>query len=144
MTFKTWLLIKMVTFRNNKKKDRFSHETGLLFVHGDVFKDGSGNSSTFKMEIFAAIGNGRACNQWTLLFSCCCSNSTIFTCKIKIGWKLPCLEGVIRYAFLFCRHVFIIFRKRQLRSVSLTLCFISKINYKNENWCHRFYLLGFY
>ena len=53
----------MVTFRSNKKKDRFSHETRLLFVHGDVFKDGSGNSGTFKMEIFAAIGNGRACNQ---------------------------------------------------------------------------------
>ena len=34
----------------------------------------------------------------------------------------------------FCQHTFTFFRKRQLLSVSLTFCFISKINYKNENW----------
>ena len=45
------------------KKDRFSHETGLVFVHGDVFKDGSRNSATFEMELFATIGNGRVYNQ---------------------------------------------------------------------------------
>ena len=28
---------------------------GLVFVHGDVFKDGSRNVATFKMELFATI-----------------------------------------------------------------------------------------
>ena len=74
-----------------------------------------------------------------------CSNSTIFSSKIKIRWKWPCLEGSTRYDFLFCRHVFIFFQKRQLLSASLTFCFILKINYKNETWYHyQFHLLGFY
>ena len=49
----------MVTFRNNKKKDWFSHETGIFFVHGEVFKDGSWNYAAFKMELFATSGYGR-------------------------------------------------------------------------------------
>ena len=110
----------MASFQNTKKKDWFPHETGLFFVHGNVFKDGSRNSATFKMELFATIGNGRVYNQWTVVFASFCSNSTIFTGKIKIGWKWPCLEGGIRYNFLFCRHVFTFFRKCQLLSVSLT------------------------
>ena len=75
----------MATFQTNKKKDWFSHKTGLVFVHGDVFKDRSRNSATFKMELFATIGNGRVYNQWAVVFTCFCSNSTIFTGKIKIG-----------------------------------------------------------
>ena len=76
----------MAKSRNNKKKeDWFSHETGLVFVHGDVFRDGSRNSTTFKMELFATIGNGRVYNQWTVVFACCYGNSNIFTDKIKIG-----------------------------------------------------------
>ena len=135
----------VATFQSNKKKDWFSHETGLVFVHGNVFKERSRNSATFKMELFATVGNGRVYNQWIVVFTCFCSNSTIFTGKIKIGWKWPCLEGGIRYNFLFCRHVFTFFRKRQLLSVSLTFCFILKINYKNENWYHCwFHLPGFY
>ena len=49
----------MITFQNNKKKDWFSHETGLVFVYGKVFKGGSRNSVKFKMELFATIGNDR-------------------------------------------------------------------------------------
>ena len=49
--------MKVATFQNNKKKDWFSHETGLVFMHGGVFKDRSGNSAIFKMEFFATIGN---------------------------------------------------------------------------------------
>ena len=75
---------KGATFWNNKKKDWFSHQTGLVFVQGDAFKDGSRNSAKFKMELFAAIGNGRGYNQWTVGYACCCDNSTIFTGKIKI------------------------------------------------------------
>ena len=56
----------MAAFRNNKKKDWNSHESGLVFVHSEVFKDGSRNSAIFKMELFATIGNGRAYNQWTV------------------------------------------------------------------------------
>ena len=49
-------MIKLATFPNNKKKDLVSHETGLVFK---VFKGGSRNSTTFKMEFFVTIGNGR-------------------------------------------------------------------------------------
>ena len=49
-----------------KEKDWFLHETGLVFVHGDVFKYGSRNSATFKMKVFATIGNRRVYNQWTV------------------------------------------------------------------------------
>ena len=58
----------MAAFQNNKK-DWFSYEAGLGSVH-DVFKDGSRNSATFKMELFATIGNGRAYNQWAVVFAC--------------------------------------------------------------------------
>ena len=54
-----WLSIKVATFRNNKKKDWFSHETGLVFLYGEVCKDAFKNSATFKMELFATIINGR-------------------------------------------------------------------------------------
>ena len=49
----------MTTFQNNKKKDWFSHETGLVFVYGEVPKGRSRNSATFKMELFATTGNDR-------------------------------------------------------------------------------------
>ena len=77
--------MKMAKSRNSKKEDWFSHETGLVFVHGHVFRDGSRNSATVKMELFATIGNGRVYNQWAVVFACCCGNSTTFTGKIKIG-----------------------------------------------------------
>ena len=68
----------------NKKKYWFSHEARLGSMHGNVFKDVSRNSVTFKMEPFATIGNGRAYNQWAVAFACYCSNSTIFKDKIEI------------------------------------------------------------
>ena len=74
----------MATFRNNKKKDWFSNEARLVFVHGQIFKDISRSSVTFKMELFARISNGRVYNQWTVVFACCCGNSNIFTGKVKI------------------------------------------------------------
>ena len=85
------------------------------------------------MELLATIGDGSVYNQWAVVFACCCGNSTIFTAKIKIRWKWPCLEGGIKYDFLFCRHVStFFFQKRQLLPVSLTFCVISKINYKTK------------
>ena len=75
---------KVATFRKSKKKYWFSHQTKLAFVHGNVFKEGSRNSAKFKMELFAAIGNGRAYNQWTVVYACCCDNSTILKGIIKI------------------------------------------------------------
>ena len=75
-------------------------------------------------------------------YSCCCVNSTIFTSKIRIIWKWSCLEGEIRYHFLFCRQV-LHFSKMTI-TISLTFSFISKINYKNQNWYYcRFHLPGF-
>ena len=135
----------MAAFWNKKKKYWLSDEARLGSVDGNIFKDGFRNSATFKMGLFTTFGNGRAYKQWIIVFACCCGNSTIFKVKIKIGWKQQCLEGGIRYAFLFCRHVFTFFQKCQLLSVSLTFCFNSKINYKNENWYHSwFHLPGFY
>ena len=51
--------MKVATFWNNKKKDWFSQDTGLVFVHGEVFKSGPRNSVAYKMELFATIGIGR-------------------------------------------------------------------------------------
>ena len=48
---------------NNRKKDWFPHETELVFVHGDVCKDRSRNFTTFKMDLFAIIGNDRVYNR---------------------------------------------------------------------------------
>ena len=76
--------MKVAKFGNNMKNDWFSHKTGLVFMQGDVFKDKSRNSATFKIELIPEIGNVRVYNQWTVAFACCCSNSTIFTSKIKI------------------------------------------------------------
>ena len=87
-------------------------------MHGDIFKNGSRSSITFKMELFSTVGNSRAYNQWTVVFACCCGNSTIFTGKIKIGWKCSSFEGSIRHDFLFCRHVFTFFRMLHWHSVS--------------------------
>ena len=70
-------------------------------MHGDIFKDGYRNSTTFKMELFATISNGRAYNQWAVVFACCYGNLTIFRGKIKIKLKWPCTEGRIRYYFLY-------------------------------------------
>ena len=132
---------KGATFWNNKKKDWFSHETRLAFVYGKVFKERSRNSAIFKMELFATTDNGRAYNQRTVVFACCCGNSTIFTSKNKIRWKWACLKGGIRHNFLFCRHDFTFFLKIPITFItiitfSLTFHFISKMNYKNENWYH--------
>ena len=74
----------MATLQKNKKKDWSSHETELVFMHGKIFKDRFRKSATFKMGLFATIGNGAVYNQWTVVSACCCSNSTIFTGKINI------------------------------------------------------------
>ena len=135
----------MATFQNNKKKDWFSHDTALIFIIHDVFKDRSRNSATFKMELFAKIRNDSVYNQWLVVFACCCNNLTIFTGKIKIGWKWSCYLQTCFYIFSKIRQVFPFFRKRQLLSASLTFCFISKTISKNENWYHcRFHLPEFY
>ena len=39
-------------------KSLVSRENGLVFMHGEVFKGGSRNFATFKMELFTTIGNG--------------------------------------------------------------------------------------
>ena len=135
----------MGTFWDSTKNNWFSHKTRLVFEHGNVFKERSQNSATFKIELFVIIGNGRVYNQWTVVSACCWGNSTIFTSKIKIRWKWSCLEGGIRSNFLFCRYLFTFFRKYQLLSVSLPFCFILKINFKNGNWYHcQIHLLKFY
>ena len=60
-------------------------------------------------ENFLQLCNGKVYNQWTVILVCCYGNLTFFTCKIKIGWKWPCLESGMRYDFLFCRCFYIFF-----------------------------------
>ena len=53
-------------------------------MHDNICKDRSRNSATFKMELFARIGNDKVYNQWAVVIACCCGNLAIFTGKIKI------------------------------------------------------------
>ena len=62
---------------NNSKK----LEKILVFTRNQTQ---SRSSTTFKMELFATVGNGRAYNQWIVVFARCCGISTILTGKIKI------------------------------------------------------------
>ena len=73
----------MPTLRNSKKNDRFSHKTGLVFVHGDVFKDRSRNSATFKMELNVIIGNGRVYNQWAMYLHVAAVTQPSLQAKLK-------------------------------------------------------------
>ena len=57
---------------------------GALEDPSTVKIQGSTNLIFVRTEFFETIGNGRVYNQWTVIFACCCSNSTIFTVKIKI------------------------------------------------------------
>ena len=50
-----WLSIKVAIFRCNKNEDWFTHQTGLVFVYGEVCKGILKNSAKFKMELFATI-----------------------------------------------------------------------------------------
>ena len=79
-------------------------KTGPVFVHGDFFKDGSRNSATFKMELFATIGNSKVYNQSTVVLASGCSNSTIFTGKIKIdenGHALKASDKISYFVDMF-------------------------------------------
>ena len=78
-----WISIKVATFRNNKKKDWFSHETGLVSVHGEIFKAGSRNCATFKMELLATIGNGRMLQRAS-------SDGLTTNCLLKFAEHLSC------------------------------------------------------
>ena len=56
-----------LTFRNNKKKDWFSQETGVVFVYGEVCKGASKNSATFKMELSATLVTVESCKGLYLM-----------------------------------------------------------------------------
>ena len=107
----------MATFPNNKKKDYF-----LCMA-------------TFSKMDLGALPYLRwsSLQQLVMVWTMdSCGNSIISTAKIKIGWKWLCLEEGIRYDFLFCRHVFTFFWKRQLLFTNILFHF--RNNYKNENW----------
>ena len=73
----------MATFQNNKKKDWFSHKTGIVFVYGEVCKGASRNSATIKMELFARIGNGRNLQRASF-------NGLTTNCLLKFAEHLSC------------------------------------------------------
>ena len=126
--------MKVATFRNNKKKDWFPHKTELVFVHGHICKGRSRNSATFKMEDFARIGNDRVYNR--VYFAVVTQPS--LHAKLKFDENGHVLKAASD------KTCFYIFSKMSI-SVSITFCFISKINYKNGNWYHcRFHLQKFY
>ena len=44
---------------SNEKKHWFAQKTGLVFMHGNVFKDKSRNSVTFKIDLLGLTTNGQ-------------------------------------------------------------------------------------
>ena len=66
--------------------------------------------------LFATIGNGRTYYEWTVVFACCCGNSTIFTCKN--GHALKAASDTISY---FVDMFLEFFRKHQLLSFTNSL-----------------------
>ena len=96
----------MATFRNNKKKDWFSHETGLVVVHGEVFLDGSRNFALFKMELVAKLVTVGFATKGQCLHVAAVILSSLLA-KLKLNENSHVLK-----AYLFCRHVFTFFRKR--------------------------------
>ena len=44
---------------SNEKKHWFAQKTRLVFMHGNVFKDKSRNSVTFKMDLLGLTTNGQ-------------------------------------------------------------------------------------
>ena len=44
---------------SNEKKHWFAQKTGLVLVNGNVFKDKSRNSVTFKMDLLGLTTNGQ-------------------------------------------------------------------------------------
>ena len=75
-----------------------------------VFKDGSRNPNTFKMELFAKICNGRVYNQWTV-FACHCGNSTSLQAKLKSNENGHALKAASDTISSFADMFFIFFQK---------------------------------
>ena len=73
----------MAAFQNNKKKEWFSRETRLVFVYGEVCKDASRNSATFKVELFATVGKGRKLQRAS-------SDGLTTNCLLKFAEHLSC------------------------------------------------------
>ena len=112
----------MATFRINKKKDWFPHKTELVFGHGNVCKDTSTNSATFKMELFARIANDRVYNS---VYVAAVTQPSL-QAKLKSDENGHVLKAASD------KTCFYIFSKAPIFA-SVIFCFISKINYKNEN-----------
>ena len=92
------LSIKVATFQNNKKRDWFSLETGLVFVHGEVCKGASRNSTTFKMEHFATIRIGRKLQRAS-------SDGLTTNCYLKFAEHLSCQAPPdARFYKKYCLH----------------------------------------
>ena len=120
------------------KKRLVSHETGLVYMNGEVFKGGSRNSATFKIELFATISRGRnfqrassdglTTNRQYLHVAAVTQPS--LQVKLKTNENGHALNVAPDTLSCFVHMFFTFFRKRQLLSVSLTFCFNSKINFK--------------
>ena len=106
-------------------------------MHGKVFKGESRNSATFKMELFATIGNGRnfqrassdglTTNRQYLHIAVVTWSS--LQPKLKTDEYGHALKVTPNKLSCFVDMFFTFFQKRKLLSVSLTFCFNSKINY---------------
>ena len=97
-------------------------------MHGDVFKDGSRISATFKMELFSKIGNVRVYSQCTVALA------SVTQPFLQAKLRLDRNDHALKAAFFNCDFLFLQIFENENYFVSLTFCFISKINYKNENW----------
>ena len=119
----------------------FSHKAGIVFVHDNIFKYRTKNSATFKMELVAKIGNGRAYNQWKVVFVCCCGNSPSLKAKLKLdenehglkvaSYMISCFVDMFLHFFemsvTFC-FTYVLFRfKNYLRKWKLVYIIVSSI-----------------
>ena len=135
----------MATFQNNKKKTSFHTKLDYFSCMAKFSMTDSGTLPHLRgssLQQLVAVESSKELHLMCLrpigvIFASCCGNSNIFSGKIKIGWKWPWLEGGLGYFFVLETFHFF----ENVNYVSLTFCFISKINYKNENLYHcRFHL----
>ena len=106
-------------------------------MHGGVFKGRSRNSSTFKIELFVTVGNGRNLQRASSdglttsrqYLHVAVVTRTSLQAKLKTDENGHALNVAPDTLSCFVDMFSTLFRKRRLLSVSLSFCFNSKINY---------------
>ena len=72
-------------------------------MHGDVFKDGSRISATFKMELFSKIGNVRVYSQCTVALASV--TQPFLQAKLRLDRNDHALKAALIAISYFCRYL---------------------------------------